>query len=292
MTLDRTWPALQLAFSDALDDDTRTRLLLDVDDVDALALEGIDEGVRVTLHFGDAEACDVAEALLRSRGWATTAGISRQDIPDEGWAARSQADLPAVVVERLAVAPPWDVERLRRTCEALPLDARPDVIIIEPSMGFGTGHHQSTRLCLRALQAVDVRGLGVLDVGTGSGVLAIAAIRRGARAAIGIDPDPDAIEAAADSVARNDVSARVTLRVTGLDDPTLDTADLLLANLTGVLLRREGARVQRLVASGGRAILSGFTEDEARWVADAFDACDVERRFDEDGWVALVLRRR
>jgi ribosomal protein L11 methyltransferase len=292
VTRDRTWPALDLTFCDALDDEARTRLLLDIDDVDALALDGIDDGARVTLYFGDAEACDAAEALLHSRGWAAAARFSRQDIADEGWAARSQADLPAVVVERLAVSPPWDVERLRGECEALAPDARPDVIVIEPSMGFGTGHHQSTRLCLRALQAVDVNGLRVLDVGTGSGVLAIAAVRRGARAALGIDPDPDAIVSATDSVARNDVSGQVALRVTGLDDPALEPADLLFANLTGVLLRREGARVQRLITPGGRAILSGFTEDEARWVADAFDACDVERRFDEDGWVALVLRRR
>ncbi len=208
-------------------------------------------------------------------------------MPDEGWAARSQANLPAVRVGRLLVAPPWDLPDA---------DGRDDVIVIEvePSTGFGTGHHQSTRLCLRALQDLDLQGARVLDIGTGSGVLAVAAVRLGATSALGIDNDPDAIEAAEDTLRRNglDPDGPVRMALRGLDDPSLEPADLVCANLTGVLLRQQGARVQALLVPGGRAVLSGFTEDEAGLVREAFDACDVDVSYDEEFWVAYVMRRR
>ncbi len=286
----RTWPAVHLELTSPLDEDTRNQLLVDVDDTGVVALTEHDER-RVTLYFTEHTVRDAALAVLSDLGWQDRGALAIEDLPDEGWAARSQASLEAVHVGQIVVTPPWDAERVQADAQALPAERRPDVLIIEPSMGFGTGHHQSTRLCLRALQTMDVTGLEVLDIGTGSGVLAIAAVRRGARAAIGIDPDPDAIEAAQDSVARNDAS-RVALQVTGLDDPTLAPADLVFANITGQLLRRERTRVQALIRPEGRAILSGFTEDEARWVQDAFDECALEARFDEESWVALVLRRR
>ena len=78
----------------------------------------------------------------------------------------------------------------------------------------------------------------------------------------------------------------------GLDDPALAAVDVLCANLTGALLRQQGARVQALIVPGGCAVLSGFTEDEARWVREAFDDCDVEARHEEEFWVAYVMRRR
>lgn len=286
----RTWPLLRLTFRGPLDDERRMRLLLDIDDCDASALD--EDDAAVALHFNAVALRDAAVQLLTARGWLEDASLATAEVPDEGWAARSQADLPAVRVGRVIVAPPWDV----------PANQPDDTILIEvePSTGFGTGHHQSTRLCLRALQALDLRGLRVLDVGTGSGVLAVAAARLGAAEAVGVDNDPDAIEAADDTLRRNGLAAaphaagaatvRVELR--GLDDAGLPDADVVCANLTGALLRQRGARVQQLVRAGGCAVLSGFTEDEARWVRDAFDDCVVEATYEEEFWVAYVMRRR
>ncbi|WP_239488935.1 50S ribosomal protein L11 methyltransferase [Luteitalea sp. TBR-22] len=280
----RTWPVLRLAFAAPLDEARQQQLWLDVDDCGASALD--EDGDVVSLHFTAAADRDAALDLLATRGWLAQAAITTEDVPDEGWAARSQANLPAVRVGRVVVAPPWDLPSPDALGDAL-------LIEIEPSTGFGTGHHQSTRLCLRALQALDLAGRRVLDVGTGSGVLAVAAWKLGAAEAVGVDNDPDAVEAAEDTLRRNAVPAgAVRVEVRGLDDPALLPADVVCANLTGTLLRQQGARVQRLVAPGGRAVLSGFTEDEARWVREAFDDCDVEATHEEEFWIAYVMRRR
>jgi ribosomal protein L11 methyltransferase len=280
----RTWPVLRLVFPAPLDDDRQQQLLLDVDDCHASALD--EDGDVVSLHFNAPADRDAAVDLLAARGWRAQAALTTEDLPDEGWAARSQANLPAVRVGRILVAPPWDLPAPDTLGDAL-------LIEVEPSTGFGTGHHQSTRLCLRALQSLDLSGRRVLDVGTGSGVLAVAAWRLGAAEALGVDNDPDAIESAEDTLRRNAVpAAAVRMDVRGLDDVALVPADVVCANLTGTLLRQQGVRVQRLIAPGGCAVLSGFTEDEARWVREAFDDCIVEATHEEEFWIAYVMRRR
>ena len=279
----RTWPVLRLVFSRPLDESRREALLLDVDDCRASALD--ENGETVSLHFNAAADRDAAVDLLGSRGWLADATLTTEDLADEGWAARSQANLPAVRVGRIVVAPPWDVPAAG--------DGEGLVVIeVEPSTGFGTGHHQSTRLCLRALQDLSLEGARVLDIGTGSGVLALAAARLGAADVLGIDNDPDAIESAEDTLGRNGAPSGVRVELRGLDDAALQPADVVCANLTGTLLRQQGARVQALIAPGGCAVLSGFTEDEARWVRKAFDACEVEAAHDEEFWMAYVMRRR
>jgi ribosomal protein L11 methyltransferase len=280
----RTWPVLRLVFSQRFDEAWRDALWLDIDDCGASALD--EDGETVSLHFATAADRDAAVDLLAARGWLDRATITTEDVDDEGWAARSQANLPAVRIGRIVVAPPWDLPQPGEH-EGLLL------IEVEPSTGFGTGHHQSTRLCLRALQGLSLGGTRVLDVGTGSGVLAVAAARLGATDVLGIDNDPDAIESAEDTIGRNRLDAnRVRVELRGLDDPALQPADVVCANLTGTLLRQQAARVQALIAPGGCAVLSGFTEDEAPQVREAFDACGVEAEHDEEFWVAYVMRRR
>ncbi len=136
-------------------------------DFDATAIEqtGSDS---CRLFFSSAIERD--RALAELSGGAGRFGVEAIEVPDEDWASRSQAFLTAVTIGDLIVTPPLDV----------PAASDRRVIVIEPSMGFGTGHHQSTRLCLQAAQMIFRLKGAVLDVGCGSGVLAISASLLGA----------------------------------------------------------------------------------------------------------------
>lgn len=202
------------------------------------------------------------------------ARIAPLDVDAEDWARKSQEGLRAVTVGDLVIAPPWDIPD-------------PDhVIVIEPSMGFGTAHHATTRLCLRALQRIDVRGQRVLDIGTGSGVLAIAAAKLGASRVTGLDQDPDALAAAQANVARNRVT--VDLRRADLERDRLEPADVVLANLTGAMLRRAAPELAAL-SRHGTLIVSGLLTEETDDVRRAFSPFAAQiRTDDEDGWVSLT----
>jgi ribosomal protein L11 methyltransferase len=212
-----------------------------------------------------------ASALLSQR--FPNLSIQPIDVDDEDWARRTQENLRAVTVGRIVVAPPWDV---------------PTVLTIQPSMGFGTGHHATTRLCLAALQRLELGERTVLDVGTGSGVLAIAASRLGSPDVTGIDDDADAIQAAWENLALNP-SAQVALVVGDVREAPMRPADVLLANLTGGLLRAAAVRLRQLTNAGGRLILSGFMVHEEHDVVEAYAAFSVEHRAEEDGWVCVTL---
>jgi ribosomal protein L11 methyltransferase len=263
-------PALHVRFAAARGESDRelaSAALLDCET--ATVHELSDTEWRVCFRTPDER--DRAAAALCAYGDATAV-----DLEIEDWARRSQESLRAVTVGRLVVAPPWDV----------PADSDAPVIVIEPSMGFGTAHHATTRLCLRALQRLDLHGSRVLDIGTGSGVLAIAAAKLGAGSVVGIDDDPDALQAALDNVARNRVN--VDLRGLDLRRDRLEPADVVLANLTGSMLARSAAGLAAL-ARGGTVIVSGLLDNEADAVRAAFSPFTSRfHREDEDGWVSFT----
>ncbi len=234
------------------------------------------------VFFANRRDRDLAATALR--GSHPTLSVSEDDVPDEDWAARSQREVTSIRAGRFVVAPPWDLPS--KLVEGATL------IVIEPSRGFGTGHHASTRLCLRGLSDIDVRGRRALDLGTGSGVLAMAAAFRGARQVVAIDVDPDAIEAAQSSLALNAGTWPVEWLVgdyrTGGLAHAKEPWDVVVANLTGGMLTSSAARIRELLASPGHLIVSGFDERERAGVESAL-ALQPVATFVEDGWVGLVL---
>lgn len=285
----RTWPAIAISgfrASPPFEGDSESPaspspdlLLAALADHDVSAIEEL-TGTTWRVFFPTAAARDGARHALG--GQFHDLSLDLIDIPDEDWAARSQAGLRAIRVGDLIVAPPWDV----------PADSpgAPIAIVINPSMGFGTGHHATTRLCLSALQRLDLRGLRVIDVGTGSGVLALAASRLGATDVLGIDDDPDAIQSAEENVVLNRGVA-VALQVVDLRFAAPSPSDVVLANLTGGLLVAAAPRLHQLTRPGGRLILSGFLAHEEEEVLRAFATCQAESHLQEDEWRSVVLRR-
>jgi ribosomal protein L11 methyltransferase len=239
-------------------------------DYHVTAINDSDEAWRIFFHT--VEERDRAAAGLRAE--FSGLAIEAVDVPDDDWAARSQASLRAIQIGRVIVAPPWDA---------------PIAIVVQPSMGFGTGHHATTRLCLAALQQLDLRGKTVIDIGTGSGVLAMAASLLGAANVIAIDNDEDAVSAARENLGLNP-RARVSLQVGDLRDAGPANADVVLANLTGALLVSAAPRLRQLTDSGGRLLLSGFVTREERDLLQAFEPLTVEHRAQEDEWLCVTLR--
>lgn len=277
----RTWPALDV-WADLSRPDFLQAALVDYEVV------AIDDSAhdrwRVFFHTSaerDRAQIDLAPAF-------PALAFFPIDVPDDDWAARSQANLRAVQVDHIIVAPPWDVPGDRPA--GLGSETRPTVIVIQPSMGFGTGHHATTRLCLAALQRVELRGRAAIDVGTGSGVLAIAASLLGASPVVAIDDDPDAIQSACENIALNR-GAAVDARVLDLRTATLLAAGVVTANLTGGLLIDAAARLIQLTDAAGRLILSGLMKHEETEVLAAFGGLTVLHRAEEDEWLCVTLAR-
>jgi ribosomal protein L11 methyltransferase len=203
-------------------------------------------------------------------------------VADEDWAARSQAHLTRVTVGRVTIAPPWDA--------APPADGV--LVVVLPSTGFGTGHHQTTRLCLQLLQDTPVSQRRVVDLGTGSGVLALAAWRLDAAEVEAIDYDADAIANAAENLQLNSAPGAVTLRQADLAIDIVAPADVVTANLTGALLCRQASTITALVRPGGTLIVSGILNDELAAVREAFaSSLALIDEIGEDEWRAMRWSR-
>jgi ribosomal protein L11 methyltransferase len=296
--MSRLYAALDLIWPIRPDDERIEMLIAEADDESPTAIE--ERPDRLRIYFPSPLAR--GRAAVRLVALEPDLTCEPVDVPDEAWAERSQASLGAVRVGHLLVAPPW------ADTETGAPDPEPDVLVvtIQPSMGFGTAHHASTRLCLRLLQDLPVTGASVLDAGTGSGVLAIAAARLGAARVRAIDNDPDALISARENVGLNDMQNVVTLEeadlaTSELDGPTPQAPgsasqgafDFVLANLTGAALIRHASQLATHVRRGGSLIASGFGPEEVDDVVTALTGAGLAlaTRADEEGWSAARLTR-
>jgi ribosomal protein L11 methyltransferase len=216
-----------------------------------------------------------------------TVAISR--VPEEAWADAWRAHFrPLRIGRRLLVVPPWEQPA------AGPGDGSPTLIVIEPGRAFGTGSHGSTRTCLelleRALERERVEQ--ALDVGTGSGILAIAAARLGVVSVAAVDLDPDAVAAAAANAVRNGVAGRVRVELGG-PEAWAGSAPLVLANLLAPALVALAPALARCTTAPGRLIAGGLLVHEvpavtASFVPEGFGLAEV---VESEGWAALLLTR-
>jgi len=285
----RTWPVIEVASL------TRPELFqAALVDYKITAVDETSQPGAWRVFFGTADDRDAAAGALAKQ--FPDLVIRAIDVPDEDWVARSQATLKAVQVGGIIVAPPWDVPHTGRLKPLSSAEAgatglrRPLVIVIRPSMGFGTGHHATTKLCLAALQQIPVHGRNVMDIGTGSGVLAIAASRLGASRVVAIDEDPNAIHAAQENLGLNR-GAEVTLRAGDVRKDARGPFDVVLANLTGALLREVTERLLDLAAPDAHLILSGFMRNEEADVLASFAGVPVAKRTEEQEWICVTLQR-
>jgi ribosomal protein L11 methyltransferase len=238
----------------------------------------------------DRAAAEAAEALghLQAFGLRPIGELRIRVVDEADWAEAWKAYFPVLRVgRRLVIRPTW--RRHRRE----PGDV---VLALDPGMAFGTGLHPTTRLCLAATEALADRGVlagaRVLDVGCGSGILAIAALRLGAATALGIDTDPIAIEATTANARRNRLVRRLRARLGSI--PSGEPAfDVVLANLIAGLLVPLASTLRAEVRPGGTLLASGIFADREAEVREAFEAAGlrVAARLSEGDWVAVEAVR-
>lgn len=211
--------------------------------------------------------------------------IEFRRVEDEDWAGAWKKYYQTTKLgDRLVIKPVWE--------QYLP-SSEEIVIEIDPGMAFGTGTHPSTVMCLLGLEDYINGGERVIDIGTGSGILAIAAAKLGASAVIGIDCDPIAVKSARSNVELNQVADRVSLYQGDLLTGIQATADLIVANLTADLIKVLTSQLDCLLVPEGRAILGGIITARLAEVQDNLREAGyvtTETRTQDD-WVTLVVQK-
>ena len=213
----------------------------------------------------------------------TLAEIDVTLVEDKDWERAWMDDFhPLRFGERLWIVPSWH--------EAPDPDAAN--LLLDPGLAFGTGTHPTTALCLQWLDGQDVDGKQVIDYGCGSGILGLAALLLGAKHVIGVDTDPQALEASRENARRNEVEDdRLDLYLPGSDPDT--QADVMLANILAQPLIGLAPRLAALTRTGGSLVLSGILSNQAREVMEAYEPWFImDEPEQKEEWVRLTGRRK
>ncbi|NJD61274.1 MAG: 50S ribosomal protein L11 methyltransferase, partial [Deltaproteobacteria bacterium] len=254
-----------------------------------------EEVTQLTAYFPwEANLHDLKKAFLeflpvlaRSFGSESSAFVSAAEITDFGWAENWKEHFkPRKLGKRIVVRPSWE------PYESVPGDV---VLTIDPGQAFGTGTHETTRMCLQFLEEVYESSPGpgsALDLGTGTGILGIAAAKLGASCALGIDTDPKAVETAEENAKVNGVQDRFAASFMPLST-FAGAYDLIVANILAEILIDMKNEIVSRCAPGGFLILSGILTEKSDWVEAEFggEGARLLKRKTDGQWAALLLRR-
>lgn len=189
------------------------------------------------------------------------------------------------VGRRLVIKPSW-----------IDYAGPPEEVVIEldPGMAFGTGYHPTTYTCLEAMEDLLRPGMNVLDLGTGSGILAIAAVKLGAARVLALDIDPQAVRAARQNFRRTGIQRRVALTQGSLPHPLAGQGqfDLVVANISARTVRERAPFILPTLAADGVFIASGLLKDQRQEVHATLveNGCSLSQEWPQDEWITLVYR--
>lgn len=242
-------------------------------------LKQVEEGIQELRSFVDCGPCTIEESVTEDKDWVNN------------W----KEFFKPFTVDDILIKPTWE--------EIPPQDADKLLIQIDPGTAFGTGQHETTQLCIRALKKYIKEGDRVLDVGTGSGILSICALKLGAASAVGTDLDENAITAAHENTRSNEIPESRFTVLTGnlIDDPQIKDAvgyecyDVAVANILADVIIPLQAQIPPHLKPGGIFITSGIIDMKEQEVLDAFasnDAFQVVEINRQKDWVSVVARKK
>lgn len=250
----------------------------------------IEQNESITAYFPEsADIClinrefSIIKSLFEKAGHKLELTVDYITIPEEDWNESWKRNLqPIDIGDRFTVVPPWRERRKNRIN-----------LVIDPAMAFGTGHHATTKSCLELMERYgnQSRKERFLDLGTGTGILAIAAIHLGYQRVVAVDTDPRAVDAAQKNAVRNQVKGIETLR--GTLENLNETYDFITANIiSGILVLIAPALAARL-NPGGIAILSGILMGQELEVMEAISQAGLQliEQYRDEKWISLVVGR-
>lgn len=256
--------------------------------VDLIEQELLDKPRDVVIvHMYLAPDENPAEVLPLFRQRLDDAGVeytlNTEGVEQEDWQNAWKQYYHAMDIgRRLAIVPGWEEYDTDRT-----------VITMDPGMAFGTGTHETTSLCLETLDELVQGGERMLDIGTGSGILAIAALKLGAKEAEGVDIDPMCVRTAGENARRNGVAEKLTVLVGDLSDKASGVYDIITANIVAAAILSLAPAVPALMAPGAKFIASGIIDERRDEVLDGLKAAGLRpvQVKEKRGWVCIICEK-
>lgn len=256
--------------------------------VDLIEQELLDKPRDVVIvHMYLAPDENPAEVLPLFRQRLDDAGVeytlNTEGVEQEDWQNAWKQYYHAMDIgRRLAIVPGWEEYDTDRT-----------VITMDPGMAFGTGTHETTSLCLETLDELVQGGERMLDIGTGSGILAIAALKLGAKEAEGVDIDPMCVRTAGENAQRNGVAERLTVLVGDLSDKASGVYDIITANIVAAAILSLAPAVPVLMAPGAKFIASGIIDERRDEVLDGLKTAGLRpvQVKEKRGWVCIICEK-
>ncbi|KES17895.1 50S ribosomal protein L11 methyltransferase [Gilliamella apicola] len=206
-----------------------------------------------------------------------------EQLEDKDWEREWMDNFhPMLFGKRLWICPSW---------RDIP-DPNAVNVMLDPGLAFGTGTHPTTALCLTWLDSLDLNNKIVIDYGCGSGILAIAALKLGAERVIGIDIDPQAIQASRDNAERNNVSQKIELYL-AQDLPDNLQADVVIANILAGPLKELAPQISKLVKTNGKLGLSGILANQSRSVCEAYQSqFELDPVIEQEEWCRITGKKK
>ncbi len=285
MTLVKTYIELTVESAEPLDEQV-------IGLISQLGFEGFwEDGTSLRCYIAterwDGALLPEVERVLRmavSSSRTPAPAVHVRTIEEENWNAQWEATIkPIHVTDRIVIAPTW-AGYVPAPHELL--------ILIDPKMSFGTGYHESTRLALLLIQRHIRHRPAVLDVGTGTGILAIAAVKLGARSALGVDTDEWAYHNAVENAALNGVRDAVRILHGDLSVAPAGQYDLIVCNIQRNIIETLLAELRTRLAHGGSIILSGLLQADGESIRQSLRAASLQvaEELVENEWLALAVR--
>ncbi|MDE6472100.1 MAG: 50S ribosomal protein L11 methyltransferase [Clostridia bacterium] len=208
--------------------------------------------------------------------------VSKTVVDDNDWVESWKENYKPIHAGRITIVPEW--------IDYIPQDGE-HIVKIDPGMAFGTGEHESTKMCLQLLQALGIEGKSVIDVGTGSGILALASAKLGAKFVEAYDIDDNAVKSAKANAMLNDLSDKLKVDNANLLDKTTGKFDIVLANITADVLITLSATLGDYLKNDGVVIISGIILKREDDVKNAFinAGYKIIERVNMGEWVAFKL---